>query len=69
MAIVIVVQLWQSMGVSFLSDLAGLQNVNTELYEAGAIDGIRTRWHELWYVTLPSMKSYLLFGAVYADTS
>ena len=64
MAIVIVVQLWQSMGVSFLSDLAGLQNVNTELYEAGAIDGIRTRWHELWYITLPSMKSILLFGAV-----
>lgn len=62
--ILLIVQLWMSMGVSFLANIAGLQNVNTELYEAGAIDGIRTRWHELWYITLPSMKSILLFGAV-----
>lgn len=64
MPILIFVQLWLSMGVSFLADIAGLQNVNPELYEAGAIDGIRTRWHELWYITLPSMKDILLFGAV-----
>lgn len=64
MTILIVVQLWGSMGVSFLADIAGLQNVNPELYEAGALDGIRNRWHELWYITLPSMKDILLFGAV-----
>lgn len=64
MGILIFIQLWLSMGVSFLADIAGLQNVNPELYEAGAIDGIRTRWHELWYITLPSMKEILLFGAV-----
>ena len=63
-AIIIVVQLWMSMGVSFLANIAGLQNVNTEMYEAGAIDGIRSRWQELWYITLPSMKNILLFGAV-----
>ena len=62
--IIMIVQLWMSMGVSFLSNLSGLQNVNEEIYEAGAIDGIRSRWHELWYLTLPSMKSILLFGAV-----
>lgn len=62
--ILIFIQLWLSMGVSFLADIAGLQNVNPELYEAGAIDGVRTRWHELWYITLPSMKDILLFGAV-----
>ncbi len=64
MTILIIIQLWMSMGVTFLSNIAGLQNVSDELYEAGAIDGIRTRWHELWYITLPSMKSILLFGAV-----
>ena len=64
MIIVMIVQLWLSIGISFWADIAGLQNVNPELYEAGAIDGIRTRWHELWYITLPSMKSILLFGAV-----
>lgn len=64
MPIVIIVQLWMSMGVSFLANISGLQNVNEELYEAGCIDGIRNRWAELWYITLPSMKSILLFGAV-----
>ena len=62
--LLILVQLWTSMGISFLADIAGLQNVNPEMYEAGALDGIRTRWHELWYITLPSMKDILLFGAV-----
>ncbi len=64
MNIVILVQLWQSMGVSFLANIAGLQNVNAELYEAGAIDGIRNRWQELWYITLPSMINMLVFSAV-----
>jgi len=62
--IVIIVQLWQSMGVSFLANISGLQNVNGEMYEAGAIDGIRNRWQELWYITLPTMKHMLLFSAV-----
>ena len=62
--ILLIVQLWMSMGISFLANMAGLQNVSVELYEAGAIDGIKTRWHELWYITLPSMKTILLFSAV-----
>lgn len=64
MIIIMIIQLWMGMGVSFLSNIAGLQNVNTELYEAGAIDGIRSRWHELWYITLPSMKEILFFSAI-----
>lgn len=62
--IVIIVQLWQSLGVSFLSNISGLQNVNRDLYEAGAIDGIKNRWQELRYITLPSMSHMLLFSAV-----
>lgn len=64
MKLVIIVQLWMSMGVSFLANISGLQNVNDEMYEAGAIDGIRNRWQELWYITLPSMANILLFSAV-----
>ena len=64
MTIIMIIQLWMGMGVSFLSNIAGLQNVNTELFEAGAIDGIRNRWHELWYITLPSMKEILFFSAI-----
>ena len=64
LTIVIVVQLWQSMGISFLSNISGLQNISRDLYEAGAIDGIRNRWQELRYITLPGMSSMLLFSAV-----
>ncbi|MEK3888244.1 carbohydrate ABC transporter permease [Bacillus sp. FSL K6-3431] len=62
--VIIVVSLWMSMGIGFLAFLAGLQSVPNELYEAGEIDGIRYRWQELWYITLPSVKPQLLFGAV-----
>lgn len=64
MPIIIIVQLWQSMGISFLSNISGLQNVSADLYEAGAIDGVRNRWQELRYITLPAMKHMLLFSAV-----
>jgi multiple sugar transport system permease protein len=62
--IIMVVQLWLSLGTGFLAFIAGLQNVDRQLYEAGAIDGIKNRWMELWYITLPSMAPMLLFGAV-----
>ncbi|MBO5725740.1 MAG: sugar ABC transporter permease [Clostridia bacterium] len=64
MPIIIGITLWSSMGISFLADIAGLQSINVSMFEAGAIDGIRNRWQELWYITLPSMKHILLFGAV-----
>lgn len=61
---VIVVQLWLSLGTSFLSFLAGFKTVDPTLYEAAAIDGIHNRLQELIQVTLPQMKPQLLFGAV-----
>ena len=61
---VIIVQLWLSLGTSFLSFLAGFKTVDTTLYEAGAIDGIHNRFQEIWFLTLPQMKPQLLFGAV-----
>lgn len=64
LGIVIVVQLWLSLGAGFLAFIAGLQSVNGELYEAGSIDGIRNRWQELIYITIPSMAPQLMFGAV-----
>lgn len=62
--VLIVVQLWLSLGTGFLAFIAGLQTVDTSLYEAAAIDGVKNRWQELWYVTLPAMKPQLMFGAV-----
>ena len=67
--ILIVVQLWLSLGVSFLSFIAGLQTVDKSLYEAAAVEGIKNRWQELWFITLPSMKPQLMFGAVMQITN
>ena len=64
MPIIIIVYLWQNMGISFLANISGLQNVSRDMYEAGAIDGVRNRWQELRYITLPSMAPMLLFSAV-----
>ncbi|NLK74270.1 MAG: sugar ABC transporter permease [Clostridiales bacterium] len=66
--IIIFVVLWGSLGTSFLSFIAGLQGISKEYYEAAAMDGIKNRWQELWYVTLPLMKPQLVFGAVISIT-
>lgn len=68
MPLCIAVALWTSLGTSFLSFIAGLQGINKSLFEAGAIDGIKNRWQELWYITLPSMKPQLMFGAILSIT-
>lgn len=64
LAVIIIVQLWMSLGVSFLSFIAGFQSVDKSLYEAGAIDGVKNRWQELAYITLPVMKPQMMFGAI-----
>ena len=69
MPLCIVVAIWTSLGTSFLSFIAGLQGIDRSMYEAGAVDGVRNRWQELWYITLPSMKPQLMFGAVMSITS
>ncbi|MBE5966225.1 MAG: sugar ABC transporter permease [Lachnospiraceae bacterium] len=69
MPILIVVQLWLSLGTGFLTFIAGLQTIDRSLFEAAAIDGVKNRWQELWYVTLPSMKPQLMFGAVMQITT
>ena len=69
MPLCIVVAIWTSLGTSFLSFIAGLQGIDRALFEAGAVDGVKNRWQELWYITLPSMKPQLMFGAVMSITS
>ena len=69
MLVVIIVSLWMSLGAGFLSFVAGFQTVDRSQYEAGYIDGISNRWQELWYITLPSMKPQLMFGAVMTISS
>lgn len=67
--VIMVISIWMSMGTGFLVFLAGLQSIDKSLYEAGAIDGISSRWQELKYLTLPQMKPQLIFGAITAVTN
>lgn len=64
LGVTIVVQLWISLGAGFLALRAGFQNIDRSQYEAGAIEGIKTRWQELIYITIPSMGPQLMFAAV-----
>lgn len=64
LGVTIVVQLWISLGAGFLALRAGFQNIDPALYEAGAIEGIRSRWQELIYIVIPSMVPQLMFAAV-----
>lgn len=66
--VIIIAILWTSLGSGFLSFIAGLQTIGVDQYEAGYMDGIKNRWQELWFITLPNMKPMLLFGAVMAIT-
>ena len=68
MPLCIVVSLWTSLGTSFLAFIAGLQGIDRALFEAGAVDGVKNRWQELYYITLPSMKPQLMFGAIMSIT-
>lgn len=62
--VVVIISGWMSMGTGFLVFLAGLQNIDPELYEAGKVDGIKNPFQQLFYITLPLMKPQLLFGAI-----
>ena len=66
--ICMLVILWMSLGTGFLSFVAGLQGVDKSQFEAGYVDGVKNRWQELWFITLPNMKPMLMFGAVMSIT-
>ena len=67
--VIIIVTLWTSLGTSFLSFVAGFRGLDASLYEAAAMDGIKNRVQELWYITLPALKPQLMFSALITITS
>ena len=67
--LIIIVQLWMSMGVGFLAMRAGFSTTEQQYYEAAAIDGVKNRWQELWYVTIPMMTPHLMTAAVLQITA
>lgn len=67
--VIIIIQLWLSLNSGFLALVAGFQGLDRTLFEAGAIDGLRNRWQELWYITLPQLAPQLMFSAVMTISS
>ncbi len=49
---------WRGFGFPTLLFLIGIYNINTELYEAAAIDGASS-WRQFWGITLPLLKPVL----------
>ena len=64
LVVVMIVQVWMSLGTSFLAFIAGFQGIDKSLYEAGDVDGIKNRYQEFFYITFPLLKPQLLFSAV-----
>ncbi len=54
---------WRWTGYNALIYLAGMQAIDTSLYEAAAIDGA-SRWRQFRYVTLPGLRPTILFTIV-----
>lgn len=65
--VVIFIGIMVGSGMSFLTFVAGFQALPADMYEAGRIDGIRNKFQELIYLTIPQMKPQLLFSAVTAS--
>lgn len=66
--LIIIISLWNSFGTGFLSMIAAFQGVDRTYYEAGALDGIKNRWQELWFITMPMMRPQMMFSAVMSIT-
>lgn len=67
--VIIIISLWTSLGTGFLSLIAAFQGIDKTYYEAGAIDGIKNRWQELWYITMPSLRPQMMFSSLMSITS
>ena len=56
---VVVEIIWKEAGWGTIIILAALAGIDMQLYEAAVIDGAK-RWHQLWHITLPSIKSTIV---------
>lgn len=59
----IFVDLWRTLGFTFVILLAGLAGVPTHFYEAARLDGANA-WQSFWRVTLPLMSPTILFTCI-----
>ena len=63
MPTIIVVDLWRTLGFTFIILLAGLQGVPTYLAEAARLDGAG-KFQRFWHITLPMLSPTLFFTTI-----
>ena len=55
--------IWQGVAYSTLLYLAGLQTIDTEVYEAADIDGVNA-WQKFWLITFPLIGPFFTINMV-----
>lgn len=63
--ILVISSIWKELGWSTIIYLASLTSIDTELYDAAAVDGVNPL-QKLWYITLPEMKPVIAFLTIIA---
>ena len=51
---------WQGYGYYMVLFLAGIQNIDSSLYEAAEMDGANT-WQQFWHITIPGLSNVFTF--------
>jgi len=63
MPVLILLSIWKQLGFNMVVFLAGLQAIPLNRYEAAELDGA-DGWQQFWYITLPGLRSTLVFATV-----
>lgn len=62
-AIVIFIQFWMWYGYTMVVLTSGILGISPEIFEAAEVDGAN-RWQTFWQITIPNIKTILLFTLV-----
>lgn len=63
MPVLILLSIWKQLGFNMVVFLAGLQAIPSSRYEAAELDGANA-WQQFWHITLPGLRSTLVFAAI-----
>jgi len=60
---IMVLSIWQGVGFQMVIYLAGLQEIPSDLYEAGEVDGAN-KFQQFFYITLPQLRNTTIFVVI-----
>ena len=56
--------IWENAGYVMVLTLAGLKSIPSDLYDAGAIDGVDEGWSRFWAITFPMLGPTMVFVVI-----